>query len=54
MLSDIATVNSQFGRAAAIAEIIETLTNNGVSSARPRSRFCFVSLYKWPAFPPAC
>jgi tetratricopeptide (TPR) repeat protein len=29
MLSDIATVNSQFGRAAAIAEIIETLTNNG-------------------------
>merc|ERR1719440_1475242 len=29
MLSDIATVNSQFGRAAAIAEVIETLTNNG-------------------------
>jgi hypothetical protein len=29
MLSDIATVNSQFGRAAAVAEIIETLTNNG-------------------------
>lgn len=29
MLSDIATVNGQFGRAAAIAEIIETLMNNG-------------------------
>merc|ERR1719329_1710069 len=31
MLSDIATVNSQFGRAAAGAEIIETLTNNGAA-----------------------
>ena len=31
LLSDIATSNQQFGRAAGIAEIIETLLNNGDS-----------------------
>lgn len=29
MLSDIATVNGQFGRAAGIAEMIDTLANTG-------------------------